>query len=196
MSALSECHEAARQMVGQVITHVRYVSLAYNFVDEHWDFGDWHWPEFGVEFETAAGESFYAIWNSIVMSFDLKVARGSISEELVDDPEHIHIQGMSDHPRWLGLVGSPITSTLIASFAVGSQGANAPVALRLETSTDCVWILAAEPKYGDGAPPTSLHAGDIDFEADEVIVVFGDERADALGLTRESISSGFTYRQY
>jgi len=53
----TECRDAAEALVGQVVARVTYVGLTYDDLDEpvSWDYGDWHWPEVGVELATTGG---------------------------------------------------------------------------------------------------------------------------------------------
>lgn len=71
MTTVGECQMAARELLEETVARVRYLGLFYQGSDAAWDFGEWHWPEVGVEFETASGRYFYAIWDSRVTQFEL-----------------------------------------------------------------------------------------------------------------------------
>ena len=60
---------------------VSYLGLYYDGHDTAWDFGDWHWPEVGVELERADGQVFHAIWGSEVAQFDLSFRLGPIAAD-------------------------------------------------------------------------------------------------------------------
>jgi hypothetical protein len=179
---------AASQMEGQIITRVTYLRLSGpQYEQDTWDFGEWHFPSVGVELETSSAERFYAIWDANVTQYDLTFARGPISEQWyplqADSEDASGLWEVTDHPRWRPLVGVPITRVCIAVFDGGWGSADVPHAVRLATAQDSVWILAAEPNWDQsGLPPADLRAEDIHFYADEIMVVFGDERAEMLGI--------------
>lgn len=162
-----------------------YVGLTYDDPDGiRWDYGDWHWPEVGVQFTTLSGRRFYAIWDWQIIHFELTFAEGEISEQwlpLQDDPSAARAWDVSDHVNWKPLLNSPITSCRVAPGVPDDPPVTAPVAIRLATHNDVAWVVAAAPRDEDHARE-DLGADDVWIGFDEVIVLFGDVRADQLGL--------------
>jgi hypothetical protein len=166
------------------LARVVYVGLTYDDPDTiRWDFGDWHWPEVGVQFTTSSGRPFYAIWDSQVTQFELTFAEGQIGDQWLPqtDPTSARAWDVSGHARWAPLINSPITSYGIALGVPGDPPVSAPVALRFATNTGVAWIVAAGPQDAD-RELEEIRAADVWIGHDEVIVLFGDDRADRLGL--------------
>lgn len=163
---------------------VVYVGLTYDDPDSiRWDYGDWHWPEVGVQLTTLSGRSFYAIWDSQVTQFDLTFAEGHIRDQWLplqrNDVAGDRVWDVSDHPRWAPLMNTPITSYRIALSV--PDDVPSPVAIRLATDRGVAWIAAAAPRDQRHARE-DLRADDAWVGFDEVIVLFDDLRAENLGL--------------
>ena len=177
-----------------------YVGLTYDDLDSiQWDYGDWHWPEVGVQLTTGSGRAFYAIWDSQVTHFELTFAEGQIRDQWLplqeSDPTAARTWDVSDHRRWKPLMNSPVTSYRIALELRDSvwltrledsddPPVSVPIALRLASERGVVWIAAAAPREGDAHE--DIGANDVWLGHDEVIVVFDDVRADRLGLRAAS----------
>ena len=81
MTTDAERRRAAELLLGQSLADVTYVGLGNGRPDDcRWDFGDWHWPEVGVQFKTSIGDVFHAIWNFQVTAYELTLAEGPISD--------------------------------------------------------------------------------------------------------------------
>jgi hypothetical protein len=180
-----ECRRVARELLGDAIQSVTYVGLTYDDPSAvAWDFGDWHWPEVGVELAMASGRVCHAIWDSTITHFELTFAEGPIADSWL--PLQATSPGgrswdVTAHPRWQPLVGEPITGHDLTLFAPDDPPVEVPVAIRLITESAAVWIVAAAPReYGRAMP--ELERDDIFLGHDEVIAVFSDHRAHALGL--------------
>lgn len=176
-------------MVGQIVSRVVYVGLNYDDEpDVRWDYGDWHWPEVGVELTTRDGSEFFAIWDSKVTQFELTFDRGPISREwlpLQDVPPKARTWDVSDHPRWSDIVGTPITGYSLAMSEPDERHGAAPIALRLATGRGIVWLVAAAPRDEESATE-DLGAEAVYLGHDELIVLFEDDRARKIGLTATS----------
>ena len=173
------------------MTDIRYVGLSYDSPDfVRWDYGDWHWPEVGVEFATLSGRSFHAIWDDQVEAFELRFAEGPLSDEWLPlqpgSAEPARVWNVTAHPRWQRLVGSPVESFELVDIDLGDMDMPAPVAIRLWTRNGgAVWIVAAAPR-DEAHAHEDLTADDVFVGHDEIIVVFGDARARRIGLLREA----------
>ena len=157
MASESDCCRAATGLLGETLASVVYVGLTYDDPDSiKWDYGDWHWPEVGLQFTTRSGRPFYAIWDSQVTHFDLTFAEGQISDQWLplqeSDPAAARAWDVSDHPRWMPLMNSPITSYRIALGVPDDPPLSAPIALRLANDSGLAWIVAAAPRDADHAP--------------------------------------------
>jgi hypothetical protein len=169
------------------VQKVIYVGLYYEGRPEDgWDHGDLHWPEVGVELTTSDGERYHAIWDSQVTQFDLTLAKGPISDQwlpLRDTPDQARSWDVSGHPRWRPFLDVPLLDVSVITDDVDTPGSSArtqvPVAVRLETSGQSVWIVEAQPK---DAAKLDLKRDNFWIGADEVIVIFGDAGAQAVGL--------------
>ncbi|MGH2442148.1 MAG: hypothetical protein ACRDFX_03165 [Chloroflexota bacterium] len=190
MRSPDESYETSRQLVGQTISRVGYLSLQYDGFEDRWDFGGWHFPDIAVEFESATGELFHAVFDSQVTCFDLAFSRGRAGDDWntpPDDPGQFRLRDVTDHPRWQTFIGSPITGATFSTVEPYNDYEGAPIALRLATSGACVWFVAAEPTFeGEGPQPVNPLPHDIRLAADQVSVLFGDQRAAALGLFAEN----------
>lgn len=175
----------ARSLVGETISAVTYVGLTYDDPSTvEWDFGDWHWPEVGVELAMGSGRVCHAIWDSTVTHFELTLAEGPISDRwlpLQATPPTGRAWDVSEHPRWQPVLGAPVTGYDLRLFAPDDPPVEAPVAVRLGAGGSGVWIVAAAPREYELATPDLQH-DDIYLGHDEVLVVFSDDRASALGL--------------
>lgn len=166
---------------------VIYVGLWYEGRPaDGWDYGDLHWPEVGVELTTDEGESYYLIWDHQVTNFDLTLGEGPISAHWIplrDAPDQARSWDVSGHPRWGPFLGVPLSDVSIITDDVdasaGSVGTQVPVAVRLAASNESVWIIEAQPK---DATKLDLDRRNFWIGADEVIVIFGDVGAQAVGL--------------
>lgn len=184
MSTSDACRMIARDLVGRSLEKVVYVGLWYEGrPDGGWDFGDLHWPEVGVELTTMDGETYHAIWDSQVTHFDLTLAKGPISDRwlpLRDTPDQARSFDVSQHPRWQPFLRVPLSDvTVITTDVEGSGVVPVPVAVRLEASGGSVWIIEAQPR---DAAKLDLVPENFWIGSDEVIVIFGDSGAHAMGL--------------
>jgi hypothetical protein len=183
----AECRRAADALVGQRITRVLYVGLTYDSADPdivRWDFGDWHWPEAGVELTSSDGTKLHAIWDSQITHFELTLEIGPISDvwrPLQEDPPTARAWDVTHHPRWAPLIGPPIVGYDLALSAPDDPLVVAPVAVRLATASSLVWLAAAAPRRYEVASE-DLTAKDVYVGHDEAIVAFTDARADRIGL--------------
>ena len=170
--------------VGKRISRVVYYGLDYG-PDEvvEWDFGEWHWPEFGVEFTMDDGTTYSALWGDAFSHFDLEFLPQRMSSRLhgVGDPGGPRVWDVTDHRPWHSRVGEPITAAEIVwmpgepSDENPWQEAQAPIAVWLSFSGGEVWIVAAEPR--DLPPTDRFYLGQ-----NEVIVVFTAAFAASIGL--------------
>lgn len=87
-----------------------------------------------------------------------------------------------DAASTVGAIDRPGLQTYeLALFSPDDRPVLAPVGIRLTVGPSVVWIVAAAPR--DAAHATEdLYAEDVYLGHDEVIVVFGDERARLLGI--------------
>ena len=158
----------------QVIASVTYVGLYYDDISVDWDFGDFHWPEVGVEFGMENGQTFFAIWDSNQTNYTLLFKEGSISEEWHD--ENARNWNVTYHNRWMPLIGKQILDCSPVKLA----DEDAAVGLRISFESGTVWIAAASPR--DHLEPRSESPRDVVIGDDEVMVFFGDECAKRIGL--------------
>lgn len=183
----ADCRRVAQSLLGDAIRAVTYVGLTYDDPSAvEWDLGDWHWPEVGVELTMLSGRVCHAIWDSTITHFELTLADGPISDSwlpLQAIPPTGRSWDASNHPRWQRLLRQQITGYEITLFAPDDPPLEAPVAVRLATGAGPVWFVAAAPReYGLAMPEPERD--DIYLGHDEVVVLFSDERASALGLWR------------
>lgn len=175
----------ASSLVGDAVSAVTYVGLTYDDPSAiEWDFSDWHWPEVGVELSMDSGRVVHAIWDSTITHFELTFTEGPISGSwlpLQATPPAGRAWDVSDHPRWQRIIGAPVSGYELRLFAPDDPPVEVPVAVRLAVGNAAVWIVAAAPREYELARP-SLSQEDIYLGHDEVLVVFSDERAGALGL--------------
>lgn len=187
MAAEADCRRAVDALVGQRIRRVMYVGLTYDSAEPEivrWDFGDWHWPEVGVELSSSDGTKLHAIWDSQITHFELTLASGPISDAwlpLRDDPATARAWDVTHHPRWVPLVGSPVVGYDLVLSAPNDPAVLAPIAVRLVTVSSVVWLAAAAPRAYEAACE-DLTAEDVYVGHDEVMVAFTDERAYRIGL--------------
>jgi hypothetical protein len=186
----ADCRQAASALLGESLARVVYVGLTYQDPDSiRWDYGDWHWPEVGVQLTTLSGRSFYAIWDSHVTHFELTFAEGHIRDQWLplqrSDLMGDRVWDVSGHPRWAPLMNSPIASYRIALGVPDDPPVSAPVAIRLATDSGVAWIVAAAPRDEHHARE-DIRADDVWVGFDEVIVLFDDVRAGHLGLQATS----------
>jgi hypothetical protein len=146
-----------------------------------------HWPEVGVEFTTSEGDSYYVIWDQKFAHFDLTLAKGPISDEWIplrDNPDQANSWDVSSHPRWRPFLDVPLSDVrvLTEDFDPSPEmpERQVPVAIRIESSGQSVWIVEAQPK---DAAKLDLILDNFWIGSDEVIVIFGDSGASALGLS-------------
>lgn len=191
MASEADCRRAADALVGQRITRVLYVGLSYDSTDPEtvrWDFGDWHWPEVGVELSSSDGTKLHAIWDSQITHFELTLAIGPISDAwlpLQHDLPIARAWEVTHHPRWAPLIGPPVVGYDLALFAPADPPVLAPIAVRLVTASSVVWLAAAAPRDYEAASE-DLTAEDVYLGHDEMIVAFTDDRAHRIGLRLRS----------
>lgn len=185
MASEADCRRAADALIGQGIAGVLYVGLSYDSTDiVRWDFGDWHWPEAGVELSLSDGTKLHAIWDSQITHFELTLAIGPIGEAwlpLQGDPPTARAWDVTHHPWWVPLIGSPVVGYDLALHAPDDPPLRVPIAVRLATVSSAVWLAAAAPRAYEAACE-DLTAEDVYVGHDEVIVAFTDERAQRIGL--------------
>lgn len=187
----AECRRAGETLLGEVLEDVRYVGLSYeNPQDLRWDYGQWHWPEVGVELTTSSGRTFYCIWDDELVQFELRFAEGLLSERwlpLREDPAaQARVWNVATHRRWQPLLGSPVEGFEIVVMDLGGPPPPAPVAVRLWTTAGgVVWIVAAAPR-GEAHARADLDSDDVLLGHDEIIVLFSDELARNVGLGHET----------
>jgi hypothetical protein len=122
-----------------------------------------------------------------VTQFDLTLAKGPISDRwfpLREHPDQARIWDVSGHLRWRPFLGVSLLDVSVvthdADWSAGSGGTQVPVAVRLVASGEAVWIIEAQPK---SAAKLDLDSKNFCIGADEVIVIFGDSGAQAVGLS-------------
>jgi hypothetical protein len=185
VSTYEKCLATAERLVGQSLTKIVYVRLWYEGrADFRYDYGDWHWPEVGVEVTTDQGLPFHAIWSSEVASFDMTLAVGPISDHwrpLREVPEGLHVLDVSNDGRWRPFLNRPLQDVAITTWEVGGfRGpVGVPIAVRLSVPGHSAWIVEAQPK---NAMVTALEQDNFYLGMDEVIVIFGDTGAQSIGL--------------
>lgn len=118
--------------------------------------------------------------------FDLTLAKGPISDQWVplrDTPNQARSWDVTGHPRcrpFLDVLSWTWASSRMSfDRSVGSEWTQVPVAVRLEASGQSVWIVEAQPK---DAAKLELDPKNFSIGADEVVVIFGDAGAQAVGL--------------
>ena len=118
--------------------------------------------------------------------FDLTLAKGPISDQWVplrDTPNQARSWDVTGHPRWRPFLDVPLVDVGVITDtfdrSVGSEGTQVPVAVRLEASGQTAWIVEAQPK---DAAKLELDPKNFSIGADEVVVIFGDAGAQAVGL--------------
>ena len=176
---------AAERLMGDAILGVTYVGLAYEDPSSvAWDFGDWHWPEVGLELTMRSGNVFHAIWDSTDTHFQLALIEGPIADSwlpLQATPSTGRAWDVSGHTRWRPFMGQPLTAYDVTLFAPDDPPVEVPVALRLDVASAAVWIVAGGPRAPELAT-SELDSEDVYLGYDEVLVAFSAERAAALGL--------------
>jgi hypothetical protein len=187
VSTVDSCRAVAHDLQGKTLDKVIYVGLGYEGrPSDGWDFGDLHWPEVGVEVTTDEGEPYCAIWDHQVTHFDLTFAKGPISDRWIplrDTPDQVRSWDVSSHYRWRPFLDAPLSEVAVITHdfdrSAGSGGTQVPVAVRLEASGESVWIVEAQP---NDATKLDLNPKNYVIGSDEVIVIFGDSGAQAVGL--------------
>lgn len=175
MVDLAECRRVAASLEGATITRVMYVGLYYENSVPDWDFGDWHWPEVGVQFITADGREFYAIWDHQVANHELTLAHGNISNQwkpLREDPEQARMWNVSSHTRWKPFIGKPLVAVDVIADKVDTDEL-VPVAVRLVVDAGTSWIVVGQPT-DKPRPNQPLLSTDMFIGGDEIIVCFTD----------------------
>lgn len=181
MSTEAASRDVADELIGQSIVCVRYTGLKYETPDIDWDFGEWHYPEVGIEIETTRGSVYYATWGSEVVHFELTLARGALGDVwLPSQRGDGRTWDVSNHPSWLPIVSTPIQTIDLISAQPDDTGAAAPVAARIATTAGELWIVAGGPKHPPVEGPLSTETAWVGF--DELMVVFARPAASRLGL--------------
>jgi hypothetical protein len=165
---------------GQRITAVTYYLSTYEhdeIVVEEWDFGPWHQPTMGVELRTGTGAQFAAVWGSSFEHFGLEVFPEPMTNHLVriGEPGGPAAVSVTDHPRWAGLVGTPIVSVDLAWLEDPQSTLRLPVSIRLRTWETTLWIAVGAPAAW---PPADTYY----LGTDDVMVVFTPEFATTVGI--------------
>jgi hypothetical protein len=165
--------------VRNALSAVSYVGLRYGDTDVPWDFGDWHRPEVARQLVSSTGDAFHATWDDEVTSFELRLSERPFVPR---NPELTRPLVVSDHPRWKPLLGLPLVQCdLVLGLSDDPRPSPVPLAVRLATERNVVWIAAAAPR-DDSHARADLGGDDVWIGFDEVIAVFDDGRAHQIGL--------------
>lgn len=157
---------------------VEYVGLVRE-PDCGWDLGNVHWPEVGVELVTTEGETFSVRWDDQVTNFDLTLANGPMPDR---ESGWRRSWDVSRHPRWQPYLHAPVDDvSVITMDQIGDSPDPVPVAVRLEVSGRSVWIVEAQLRHRHSIE-LDLRPDNFFVGGDEVIVVFGDPGANAIGV--------------
>lgn len=143
---------------------------------EDWDFGGWHLPTMGVELRTEDGTRYSAVWGQSFDYYGLEIFRAPISSELglIAEPGGPAEVSVTGHPCWAALTGVPLVGAEIL-WSEGDYGLRMPVALELRVPSATAWL-------GAGRPAQWPLDGRFLLGTDDVMVVFTQELADAIGL--------------
>lgn len=181
VSTEAACRSVADELVGQSIVGVRYTGLRYETPDIEWDFGEWHYPEVGIELETSTGSLYYATWGSQVVHFELTLASGSLSDVwLPSQRGEARTWDVSNHPLWVPMLSTPIQVVELISGRPDGTDVAAPIAARIEMTAGELWIVAGGPKHPRVEGLLSTKTAWVGF--DELMVVFERSAASRLGL--------------
>ena len=153
-------------LVGNLIARVRYASLDYFDDLPHWDYGELHSPDMGVELTLSNGDMVNLGWGREFCQYGLAVSVGR--DEPLWSPEAV-MWDVSDESHWAAVRDQPITSALQYWYHSLDDDAAAdeyPQDLELVFgSCGTAWILAAEFDVGSRR---------LSGAADELVVTFDE----------------------
>jgi len=154
---------AAAALEGHRVCRVRYYGLWPRDVVE-WDFGNWHNPVHGVDFELDNHSILSTLWGDSFGHFSLEIVAGPVSRFLisVDQQEGPISWDVTHHPRWAPALSGPVLRAHVLwdnkgewTDLWGSVVRRAPIALRLDFRIQTVWVLAG--KHDPAASGPLLH---------------------------------------
>lgn len=163
---------AANELVGETISDVRYfvpdVSDVSSFAAPiHYEHFDWISPVgMGIEFETASGRLFSAVWILEQNACGVSIGRGSVAERR--DHTGLLPVTVTDTDSWRSRIGSKITGVDLHWGRVDTEGRDTVWSVRLSLSgLNAVEIaLAAVNEFGELEP-----------SADDLVVIFDEQVA-------------------
>lgn len=95
------------EIIGKVIRRVSYFEIDCG--EPSFEKSDHHSLDYGLQFDISAEESYYMIWDSQNIQFDLKFAKGQLMDEL--NPEAvINCYDVSKSLAWMDQIGQKIVN--------------------------------------------------------------------------------------
>lgn len=100
-----ELNNTAQSLIGNRIEQVFYWEIDYGSVG--FDKDDYHSLDFGISFITNNKTSYYIIWDSKCVQFDIKIVQGEIMDEFKDDSNIISYD-VTNTIKWLSIINKEI----------------------------------------------------------------------------------------
>lgn len=187
MDSKSGFEGSVRGLIGLSIEAVDYWDV-HNFGDEpaRWDYGDWHHAVMGVQLTTDAGP-ISVMWTNRFYPYGVEVFRDQIESFLVlgeEGPQRVGPDGPSQWDRFFGLpiIGAATNWEVLGlgpgmrdgQIVTPARSIDLPTAVRLDFDAGSVWFVTAMPQWPD--------MEQVFMPGDEVMVVFSEEKARAMGL--------------
>jgi len=118
-----EYEKDALELIGHSISKVTYFEIDYN--EPGFLSNDHHSLDYGLQFDLSNGKSFYMIWDSQKVQYDLKLKSGQLTNELNPD-SNTAAHDVSSLQEWAERINQKITSiesywSFVRSSALGQK---------------------------------------------------------------------------
>lgn len=95
------------ELIGRTIKKVSYFEIDYG--EPAFDLSDHHSLDYGLQLEIDSGESYYIIWDSQYVQYDLKFKKGTLEQELAP-VANIKCHDVSKSKYWSDRVGQELNN--------------------------------------------------------------------------------------
>lgn len=162
-----ELNKIAQSLKGQKIQNVFYWEIDYG--NEEYNYVDYHTIDYGISFTTQSNSSYYIIWDSKCVQFDIKISKGDIKTEFNVD-SNIKTIDVSNIPKWKKLINKEIIDAKVVWYS----NINAPQDILLDFENSEKVIFSSSEVWDDKKAKGM---------SDNIIVFFNADIASDYGLT-------------